>query len=224
MTLSPSRDPNSSGLAAIVLAAGQSSRFGGDKRLALLNSKTSPHDTLLIRSVSNVLPFVDVVIVMLKQSDHGKEQALLGPLIENSKLQIHYSKQAVNGLSGSLKDGLEYLKAMEVGGLFVILADMPFVQPETFRAMIDSWQKSNGHDGKIIRPYFLAEASAEPRPGNPVLFAREWFEQLAQCEGDTGARHLLQANPEAVVPVLVSDPGVLKDIDAPEDLFKGSVV
>ena len=54
--------------------------------------------------------------------------------------------------------------------------------------------------------------------GNPVLFARRFFPEMREVAGDSGAKHLMGAYPEAVAEVEMTGDGVLTDIDTPESL------
>ena len=88
------------------------------------------------------------------------------------------------------------------------LADMPYVRPETIKriaaALVDG--------AAIAAPVFGG------RRGNPVGFARRYLHKLCRLSGDTGARAILAAEPNAVVLIDCEDPGVLRDIDTPSDL------
>lgn len=207
-------------IAAVVLAAGQSSRFGGDKRKAAVAVPPHPNltdsvTTLLACSVANVLPFAAPVVVVLKPEDQGREASLLGPISTDPKLVIVHSEQALSGMSGSLKDGLAALGSQTVDGLLVVLADMPFVKASTYSALIKQIR-----DDAIVRPFCQPDAQSPPQPGNPILFGRNWLPALASCEGDAGARHLIQNQPQSVIRVEVNDEGVLRDIDEPSDLLQ----
>ncbi len=85
---------------------------------------------------------------------------------------------------------------------------MPRVASADLDALIDSFDPGNGaticvptHDGKR---------------GNPVLWGRRYFLDMAAGSGDTGARHLIGQNADQVVEVPRPDPGVLADFDTPE--------
>jgi molybdenum cofactor cytidylyltransferase len=69
-------------------------------------------------------------------------------------------------------------------------------------------------DEKIVAPVYFGENGAEQR-GHPVLFAKQFFSELALLAGDVGARFLLRQYASSVISLRVSDAGILRDIDAP---------
>ena len=93
-------------------------------------------------------------------------------------------------------------------GYLVALADMPFVRPTSIAAVRDALAAG----APLAAPYFRA------RRGHPVGISGEFFDQLLACRGDEGARALLQHNEQRLVKVPVGDPGVIRDIDTPDDL------
>lgn len=106
------------------------------------------------------------------------------------------------GMGVSLAAGVRAL-GPRVDGLFVALADMPYVRASTLRA---------------LRP--VAETAARVptyrgRWGHPVLFGAAWFARLSALTGDRGARRLLEADPAQVERVPVEDEGIVLDLDTP---------
>jgi molybdenum cofactor cytidylyltransferase len=95
----------------------------------------------------------------------------------------------------------------DADGWLIALADMPFVAPDTMETLAHAI----GHGADIAAPVYRGQR------GNPVAFSREHLPRLLRLEGDRGARGLLQEFP--VREVRVDDPGILRDIDTPEDLL-----
>lgn len=91
--------------------------------------------------------------------------------------------------------------------LFILPADLPFIQKETLILLQGLFEKSAQN---IIRPYF------NRRAGHPVGFHRDLFPKLERLSGEKGAQSLLKTHSVAKVPVI--DPGILWDIDRPIDL------
>ena len=85
---------------------------------------------------------------------------------------------------------------------------MPFVRPTTIAAVREALERG----APLAAPYFRA------RRGHPVGIAGAYYEELVSLRGDEGARHLLSANEARLVKIPVGDPGVVRDIDRPEDL------
>lgn len=209
-------------IVGIALAAGQSTRFGGDKRLAAVDDQ----QTVLQRTVATLQPLVNRLVVTLKPEDRGREGMLLGKFVDLPDVSLCYAAHASEGLSGSIKDALQVLAEQQentIDGVLIALADMPFVHAETIDFIIKRWAPD-----KIVRPCLRPATKSSDNggvavqhpiiPGNPVLFGSGWVAQLQQCRGDSGAKFILQANPDAVVDVVVDDSGILRDIDRPSDL------
>ena len=207
-------------IVAVVLAAGQSSRFGADKRVATIDGD----QTVLQRTLHNLYPAVDQVLVVLKPQDRGCETLLLGKYADVPRITLCYAAHAAEGLSGSIRDAMRFLAEQRqdaLGAVLIALADMPFVRADTIDAVIQRWDPD-----KIVRPRYQAApggSALQPGtestiPGHPVLFGARWIPQLSQCQGDSGAKFVLQTNPQAVVDVIVDDAGILRDIDRPNDL------
>lgn len=115
-----------------------------------------------------------------------------------------------DGLSTSIAKGINILKQLPespaLKQLFILPADLPFIQRETLILLQGRFEKSSQ---KIIRPTF------QGIPGHPVGFHHSLFDELGALSGDLGAKTLLQKHPTEKISVL--DPGILWDIDTPSD-------
>ncbi|NML14102.1 nucleotidyltransferase family protein [Azohydromonas caseinilytica] len=182
----------------MLLAAGFSARFGTDKRVARL----AEGDTLLERSLRVWVEALGPVSVALRAEDAAL--ALRVEALGGHPLSCTRSEE---GLGATLAQAAAQLPP---GPVLVGLADMPFVQPQTLRALARRLE-----DGaEIVAPYF------GERRGNPVGFAAARRELLLGLSGDRGAGALLHALP--LERVAVEDAGVLLDIDRPGDLEAGT--
>ncbi|MCO7631411.1 MULTISPECIES: NTP transferase domain-containing protein [Pseudomonas] len=182
---------------ALVLAAGHSQRFGSDKRQQRLDTG----QTLLEASLA--LPCARLAEVWLALRDDDRAPATLP-----AKVRVLQSGASRLGLGHSIAASVERIaQASDAQVLALFLADMPFIRPATFEALLACADAAH-----ICRPAY------QGRPGHPVLFGRAFWPALCQLEGDNGARAVLQAHPGAVRTVDVADPGVLLDIDRPADL------
>ena len=83
---------------------------------------------------------------------------------------------------------------------------MPFVRTATYSLLIESADKD-----RIVIPEF------EGTRGNPVVFGCKHFDSLARLEGDSGGKSLAR-HPQDLMPIEVTDPAILTDIDTPADL------
>ena len=113
---------------------------------------------------------------------------------------------AAEGMGASLACAAR--AAGKAEGYLVALADMPFVRPTSIAAVRDALAAG----APLAAPYFRA------RRGHPVGISGAFFDQLLACRGDEGARALLQQNEQRLVKLPVGDPGVIRDIDTPDDL------
>lgn len=179
-------------LAALVLAAGASRRFGSDKRLHPVQRRPMLAHTLSIYRA--VLADVGVVI-------RPNEPAMVA-LAEAAGCRVIEAADAPLGLSRSLAAGVAAMRHAD--GLLVGLADMPFVRADTLRALVATMRRL---PRRIVRP---AHAGA---PGNPVGFPPSQYDALTRLRGDAGAREMLVGADVITVPV--DDAGVLRDVDRP---------
>jgi molybdenum cofactor cytidylyltransferase len=187
-------------IAALVLAAGRSSRMGGANKLLqeVAGRPLVQHAAAAARD-SRAEP---VVVVTGHQADAVRE-ALHG----FEAAPVHNPDYA-EGLSSSLKAGLDALPE-DVDGVVVLLGDMPAVTAETIDRLIAAFDPPGG--AAICMP------ERDGRRGNPVLLARRFFPELREIAGDVGAKPVIAEYPELVRGVPV-DADVFTDLDTPEAL------
>jgi len=179
-------------LAALVLAAGASRRFGGDKLSALLDG-----DPLLFHAIraARAAPVSRVLVVARPGLDCGTWVG--APPVEVLPLESR-------ALSESLKAGIAALHDMD--GVFVFLGDMPSVPHRIAAGLAAGIGQGSAalprHGGK---------------PGHPVLLSARLFPEIATLTGDEGAGRLLRGRSDVVF-VESDDPAIHLDIDRPEDL------
>jgi molybdenum cofactor cytidylyltransferase len=184
----------------ILLAAGRGLRFDAsgarNKLLQLLPSGLSVARSSASH-LSRVLPNSLAVV--------SESSSLLDTELRPAGCRITYCADARDGMANSLLQGLRQ-STPDCKGWVIALADMPFVRPESIAAVVLALQQGAG----IAVPVFQGQR------GNPVGFSRQYLPQLLALTGDQGARSLLKMYP--VTQVEVDDPGILKDIDLPDDL------
>jgi molybdenum cofactor cytidylyltransferase len=185
--------------AAIILAAGGSSRFGSPKQLARWGEQTFIERVIDLALASPARP---VVVVLGAQAE--RVRAAIG----DRPVTVVINENWAAGQSTSMQAGLAALPATVSSALF-LLVDLPAVQPETLGAVISRYRQTLA---PVVWPEY------EGRQGNPVLFDRALFAALAQVQGDTGGKPLLKAYQTQAQRVAVVDPGILQDFDRPEDL------
>jgi molybdenum cofactor cytidylyltransferase len=190
-------------IAGLLLAAGRSARFGGDKLLAPLHGRP-----VLFWSAAAIATEVDALYVVLPDDAAARVAAMEGI---PSVIVRHPGRDA--GIASSIGAGVAALGA-EVEAVLIALADQPLVAPEVVRRLCARWRE--GGAAAVVPAY-------RDGRGHPVLFGRASFAALRDLTGDTGARSVLRALGDAVaaVPVDVAAP---LDVDTPELLRRLAAV
>ena len=194
----PVRAPH---VAALVLAAGRSTRMGAvNKLLVPLDGRA------MVRGVVDQLveSCVRTVVVVT-----GHEAERVGEAITGAGVRTVHNPAYREGLSGSIRIGLSSLDD-SVEAAFVCLGDMPLVRSRHIDKLVAAFDSAEGRE--ICVPVF------EGKRGNPVLYARRFFDEMAAVRGDVGARHLIGAYEEYVCEVAMDDRAVLVDVDSPQAL------
>ena len=186
---------------AIVLAAGRSTRMGEAKQLLRLGESS-----VLRKTLENVRAAgVDEVVLVLGYSAETIRQQL--PISVIDGLRIVVNKYYEQGMASSLREGLFALDPQTDAAL-IVLADQPFVHPETLDQIIDRHRWSNA---QIVIPFYKGFR------GNPVLLDRSVFPEVMALDGDVGCRAIFGSHEEGIVKVEVEDIGILLDIDNKDD-------
>jgi molybdenum cofactor cytidylyltransferase len=188
-------------IAAVVLAAGRSSRMGGpNKLLAEIGGKPLVRHVVDAALASRARP---VVVVTGHQRD--KVEAALAGL----SVKFVHNPHFADGLGTSLKAGIAALPA-EVDGAIVCLGDMPQVDASLIDRLIGAFDPDHG--ALVVVP------TIDGKRGNPVVWSRRFFPDLMTVEGDVGARYLIGRYTEAVAEVPLTGTAALTDVDTPEAL------
>ncbi|MGX9392825.1 NTP transferase domain-containing protein [Nitrobacteraceae bacterium UC4446_H13] len=188
-------------IAAVVLAAGRSTRMGGpNKMLAELGGKPLVRMVAEQALASKASP---VIVVTGHQADEV-EKALAG-------LNVTFVRNAdfASGLASSVKTGIGAVPT-DAAGAMVCLGDMPLIEAKLIDKLIGAFSPERG--SLIVVP------TCDGRRGNPVLWSRRFFGELMGLSGDIGGRHLVDHHSEAVVEVPVDGDGAFLDIDTPQVL------
>ena len=190
-------------IAALVLAAGASRRFGSDKRLAQLPDGR----VLLDATLGLYLETVGDCWVVLDEADGhlcARVAALGGRCVTVRGVR---SGNAVAGMGDSLAAGARHIAAAGYDGCLVALGDMPCVAPATVRSVAAALDRR-----RLVVPV------RKGRWGHPVGFGAAFFSQLCALQGARGAAGLLRDNRRWRCELPVSDAGVLLDVDTPAQL------
>ena len=200
----PRAEPASQGrrVAAIVLAAGRSTRMGGPNTL-LAELRGRP----LVRiAVEQALasPARPVIVVT------GHQRAEIEAALRGLDVVLVHNPDYAEGLSTSLRAGLSAVAA-DADGALVLLADMPHVDAALITKLLAAFDPEKGT--LVVVPTIAGKR------GNPVLWSRRFFPDLMAIEGDVGARHLIGRYAEAVTEVPLNGKAPLADIDTPDALI-----
>jgi molybdenum cofactor cytidylyltransferase len=189
-------------VAAIVLAAGRSTRMGGpNKLLAEIGGRP------LVRIVAEqALASRAAPVIVVTGHERAKVEAALAGL----KLRLVHNPDYAAGLSTSLKAGLAALPP-HVDGAIVCLGDMPQVTAALIDRLAEAFDPERG--ALVVVP------TIEGKRGNPVVWSRRFFPDLMALEGDVGARHLIATYADVVAEVPVEDAAALTDVDTPDALL-----
>ncbi len=195
-------------LEALVLAAGSGSRFGGAKLLAPWRGGALLDGAL---SAAFAAPARTVTLVTGAHAEGvgAAAERVSDELGEAGRLRLVHAKDHAAGLSASLKAGIASLPP-DTAWVFVFLGDMPQV-PATMAGRLVEAQM----DGALAAAPVLNGVR-----GHPVLMSRALFEAVAQLDGDRGAGAVLAGLGGRLALVETDDPGVLRDIDRPGDLWE----
>jgi len=195
------RAPSRPRIAAVVLAAGLSSRMGSNKLLAELHGKP-----LLAQTVAQVLASgVDAVVVVTGHMAREVEASLQGKAV-----RFVHNVDYAQGLATSVRSGIDAVKDFDAA--FVCLGDMPLVRAADLKRMTAAFDLEEGRT--LIAP------ALGRKLGNPVLWGHDYFNAMQQLSGDRGARGLLEQHRDAVVEIAIEHEGIMLDADTPEALKK----
>ena len=186
-------------IAAVVLAAGLSSRMGSNKLLSDLNGRALIKHTVERLQVAAI---DEVIVVTGHQADEVKA-ALAG-----HKLRFVHNADYAQGLSTSIKAGIAAVDGYDAA--FVCLGDMPLIEAADLNRMIAAFKADEGRS--LVAPVLGRKL------GNPVLWGQEHFADLMALTGDRGARSLIETRRDQIVEVAVTHDGILLDADTPEAL------
>jgi molybdenum cofactor cytidylyltransferase len=185
--------------AAIVLAAGRAVRMGENKLVAEVGGKA-----MVCRAVEAALKSKARPVIVVTGHERQRVEAALAGLT----VALVHNPDFAKGMATSLRAGLAAVPP-EVEAVAILLGDMPHVDG----ALIDKLAGAlDPAAGKLI-----AIPVREGRQGNPVVWARRLFAELARVEGDRGAKPLIAAHRTAVAEVAAEDTAFV-DVDTPEAL------
>ncbi len=198
------------------MAAGRSKRFGSpDKRFALLPSQTS----ILATTVQQIKHTKLNYRIVVGEADWLNQQ--FHPFVDD----LIALPKTDQGLGHNIAQSLSWIESQsiydEVTHFMICLADMPYIQSQTYALLAQSTEFFPEKATLLLSPQhqFLSKAEQIKHAGNPVLLHRSWLHAFTKLDGDKGGRSLLLKNPDLVEVLLCHDPGIYQDIDRPSDVL-----
>jgi molybdenum cofactor cytidylyltransferase len=199
----------SSTIHALVLAAGQGTRFGGRKLFAEWRG-----GTMLEAALGSALNAPIAGVTLVSGQDRDEIEQLARAFADRheaaDRLTLVHARDHKDGLSASLKAGIASLPP-SAEAVFVFLGDMPKIPADVPALLIEA----------LGAPGLVAAIPAHGGvAGHPVLIRRELFPEIMALSGDIGAKPVLARYTARTVFLSVGDAGVLLDIDRPEDIAR----
>jgi CTP:molybdopterin cytidylyltransferase MocA len=187
----------------IVLASGRSTRMGEPKALL----PTNPGGPTFVRRIATSLlegGVIDALVV-----GRPDDEALRAEVEAiGAAVRFVANEHADSGQLSSVIAGLNAADRPGVNAILVTPVDAPFVRPGTVRALLEAFASGRA---------MLVRATYRGRHGHPVIFGRAVFDELRRSDPSMGAKAVVRAHPHELLDFEVDDPGVLDDIDLPED-------
>jgi molybdenum cofactor cytidylyltransferase len=189
----------------IVLAAGRGSRFGGaSHKLAQGFGSSNVLATTIANALGSGLPTVVVTTAALVPTVQAvvaaRDIVLLPPVGSASREPL--------GMGYSIATGVT--ARAQARAWLVLPGDMPLIRSDTLQAVAHA-----------LEMHPVAYAQYRGRRGHPVGFGAELYSELSKLSGDEGARRLVARYPAHAVEV--DDPGVMFDVDTPDDLVAARI-
>lgn len=191
-------------IVGLLLAAGRGARFGGAKLLAPIPAAShgvTAGTAIGAAAALHMMAALNDVVAVVRPGDSALEHALAP-----TGARIVVCERADDGMGTSL--ACAATATIDADGWIVALADMPWIAPASIAAVADALRGG----AEIVTPTFRGDR------GHPVGFARAYGKLLVSLSGDEGARAIVAARQWVVTPVAVDDPGIVRDVDRPDDL------
>ena len=189
-------------ISAIVLAAGQSKRMGGDNKLMKKYNKK-----YLINHIVGTLikSKVNKIIVVL-----GFQKSKVRKItVKNKKINFVFNKNYKSGMASSIKTGLKEISKRSIGFL-IVQADMPLISKKIIDSLCYSIRNNNK---EIVAPIYKSNM------GNPIGFKRSMTRILNKTSGDSGAKKIIKRNKKNLNLIRVNSKSIFKNFNTQKDFL-----
>ena len=184
----------------ILLAAGNSNRFKGNKLLTKVNDKPM-YMNVVEKTLKLRFKFNKIILVT-------QYEEIKAALIEEP-IQVVMNKNSELGISQSIKLGIQ--ADMEADAYMFMVCDQPFISLESMEKLIDRFMKSNKG---------MACVQYEGKLGNPTMFSRKYTKELLSLNGDVGGKSIMKRHLDDLEKVQINNRVEIMDIDTREELEK----
>ena len=200
--------------AFIILASGKSERFDGNKlihKFKSLDNKTLFENT--IDKISDVrklfkedekLKYIETSVIVVSVYDE-----IINKKFENKDYYAFYNDNHNEGISASIKLGINEALKLKADSFAFFVCDMPFLESNDIFNMLKYFYYSHKNIGAMF---------TDNRPSNPAIFSSKYINDILSLENDFGAIRIIKKNIEDCFFYTI-DENKLKDIDTREDLF-----
>jgi len=186
-------------IGAVVLAAGQSCRMGSPKLILPWGSRTVIEQVILTLTRAGV---TEITVVT------GAQRELIENVLKDYPVRLaHNGDYACSGMATTFQVGLETLASC-CQAVMIVLGDQPTIEEAVVQQVIEMHLQS----GKAI-----TIPSYEMRRGHPWLVDRRLWPDLLRLTKEQTLRDFLQAHQDDIAYIQVDTPGILLDLDTPED-------
>jgi molybdenum cofactor cytidylyltransferase len=188
-------------IAAIVPAAGMSTRMGRNKLLLAFRGKP-----LIVRAVDTLLESeIDEIVVVL-----GHEADRVRETLQERQVTIVENFDYRQGMSTSIRVGLGAVSS-GARAIMIYLPDQPLLEPEDVNWLIRAFAEARERNKSIVVPFFRGQR------GNPVILDASFKEAILEVVGEVGCKRVIKRNPDKVLMVEMKTDHVVRDVDRMED-------
>ena len=188
-------------IAAIILAAGSSSRMGDGRHKLLLPLGSR---AVLTHVVSAALASQAQPIIVVLGHQAEQVRASISEYTLHPALTLIENPDYLQGMSSSLHAGIRALMTDHIDGAIILLGDQPLMTPQIIDRLIET-KRTTGQP--IIAPLYSGKR------GNPVLFDAILFPELLGVTGDEGGRRVIERHRQEIATVEVTDAMASYDVD-----------
>ena len=188
-------------IAAIVPAAGMSTRMGRNKLLLTFRGKP-----LIVRAVDTLLESEvgKIIVVLGHQAETVRDQ------LKEKRVTLVENPDYREGMSTSIRAGLRAVPSW-AEAIMIYLADQPLLEPKEVNQLIGAFAEARKQHKSIVVPFFRRQR------GNPVILDLSYKEAILEVVGDVGCRRVIKRNPDKVLVVEMETDHVVRDVDREED-------